>query len=51
VPRFPLRTMILMILTLASFVWFYWATHRTAAPAPPRHTFQEVQVVPRNGDQ
>jgi len=44
--RFPLRTLILMVLALASFVWFYWNTHRS----PPARPVQEVEVVPFGGD-
>jgi hypothetical protein len=44
--RFPLRTIILMFLTLAAFVWFYWNMHK----APQRQEVQEVQVVPMGGD-
>lgn len=25
--RFPTRTVVLMVLALASFVWFWWRTH------------------------
>jgi len=38
-PRFPLRTLLLMVLTLLAFAWFYWNTHR-----PPRRTPVQVQV-------
>jgi hypothetical protein len=48
VSRFPLRTIILMILTLAAFVWFYWNTHR--APPPKVREVHEVQVSPIGGD-
>ena len=50
-PRFPLRTILLMFLALAAFVWFYWNMHRPPprrAQAPP--PFQEVQVTPLGGD-
>jgi hypothetical protein len=33
-PRFPLRTLILMVLALAAFAHFYWRTHRAPAPQP-----------------
>jgi hypothetical protein len=46
--RFPLRTLVLMILALASFVWFYWNTHRPARQ--PGSQVQDVQVVPAGGD-
>lgn len=33
--RFPNRTIVLMVLALAAFVWFFWKTHqRSAEPAP-----------------
>lgn len=38
--RFPLRTIILMILALASFVWFYWNMHQ-----PRRSQASQVQEV------
>jgi len=47
--RFPLRTLILMVLALASFVWFYWNTHRTP-PVRQARPVQEVKVVPFGGD-
>ena len=31
-PRFPVRTLLLMVLALAAFLHFYWRTHRPAAP-------------------
>ncbi|MCU0697349.1 MAG: hypothetical protein MUC96_12555 [Myxococcaceae bacterium] len=30
--RFPTRTLVLMVLTLVAFAWFWWQTHRRAAP-------------------
>lgn len=33
VPTFPTRTLVLMVLALASFVWFFWKTH-SRAPGP-----------------
>jgi len=38
--RFPLRTIILMSLALAAFVWFYWNTHQ-----PRRGQASQVQDV------
>ena len=32
-PRFPLRTVLLMVLALLAFLQLFWRTHR---PAPPR---------------
>ena len=32
--RFPLRTLLLMVLALVAFARFWWITHRT--PPPPR---------------
>jgi|GEM_PF-5283956 len=37
-PRFPLRTLVLMVLALAATLHFLWRTHR---PPPPR-----ARVVP-----
>jgi hypothetical protein len=34
--RFPLRTLLLMVLALVAFARFWWITHRTPAPRPPR---------------
>ena len=31
-PRFPLRTLVLMVLALAAFIWMYLASHRSAQP-------------------
>jgi hypothetical protein len=31
--RFPMRTLVLMVLALLSFVWFWWQMHRVP-PAP-----------------
>jgi hypothetical protein len=34
--RFPLRTLLLMVLALVAFARFWWITHRTPRPPPPR---------------
>jgi cytoskeletal protein RodZ len=34
--RFPLRTLLLMVLALVAFARFWWITHRTPPSAPPR---------------
>jgi hypothetical protein len=49
--RFPLRTIVLMVLTLLTFGWYYWQTHdaRRHAQPPPPHA-QQVEVVPMGGD-
>ncbi len=47
--RFPTRTLVLMVLTLASFAWFFWRTHdRAPAPRPP---VQQVRIVPVDHEQ
>jgi hypothetical protein len=28
VPKFPTRTIVLMVLTLFAFAWFFWKTHQ-----------------------
>lgn len=33
VPKFPTRTIVLMVLTLFSFVWFFWKTHQRTSPS------------------
>lgn len=33
VQRFPTRTIVLMGLTLLSFLWFWWQTHHRREPA------------------
>lgn len=51
-PRFPMRTLVLMVLALAAFVWMWAQTHRARAPAldaPP--TVTPVQLVAPGGDQ
>lgn len=48
VPRFPSRTLVLMILALASFAWFFWQTHARAereSAKAPRGSITEVQIV------
>ena len=47
--RFPLRTLVLMILALASFAWFYWNTHQASGRPPPQEA-REVEVLPAGGD-
>lgn len=32
VPKFPTRTIVLMVLTLFSFLWFFWKTHQRSPP-------------------
>jgi len=41
VPRFPTRTLVLMVLSLLSFGWMWWRTHLVAAKGPQ----QPVQVI------
>jgi hypothetical protein len=41
-PRFPLRTLVLMVLALAATLHFFWRTHR---PAPPRARLVPPQVL------
>ncbi|HMK72796.1 MAG TPA: hypothetical protein VK454_05635 [Myxococcaceae bacterium] len=43
-PRFPMRTVILMILALAAFAHFYWRTHHP--PAPARSSPPDVVLHP-----
>lgn len=31
-PKFPTRTIVLMVLTLFSFLWFFWKTHQRSPP-------------------
>jgi len=47
-PRFPLRTLILMVLALAAFAHFYWRTHHVpqrppASASPPDVVLQPAQ--------
>jgi len=41
-PRFPLRTLVLMVLALAATLHFLWRTHR---PAPPRARVVPTEVL------
>jgi len=43
VKRFPVRTIVLMILATLAFVWMYWQTHRAA---PQSAAPQPVEIVP-----
>lgn len=50
--QFPARTIILMGLTLASFVWFWLQMHRAQQhppPAPPAEPLK-IQVLTGGGD-
>lgn len=52
VKQFPARTIILMVLTLASFVWFWLQLHRAPRqppPVPPAEPLK-VQVLAPGGD-
>ena len=42
VPRFPTRTVVLMVLALISFVWFYIQMHK----AKPASAAAELTVTP-----
>ena len=42
-PRFPLRTVVLMVLALLACVHFFWRTHR-AAPLPAHRAAPEVRL-------
>ena len=45
-PRFPTRTLVLMILALASFGWFFFQTHARVEPsAAPRGSITEVKIL------
>jgi hypothetical protein len=47
-PRFPLRTLLLMVLALLACLHFFWRTHR--APAPPSHpAAPQVRLQGRGG--
>jgi hypothetical protein len=48
-PRFPLRTLLLMVLTLGAFLHFYWRTHRPAGP-PARDPGAEVRLQATPGN-
>jgi len=57
-PRFPTRTLILMLLALGAFAWMWLQTHRAPPPAPPSGpsapptlSATPVQLVPAGGDQ
>lgn len=55
-PRFPTRTLVLMLLALGAFLWMWLQTHRAPAPAsgpstPPTLSATPVQLVPAGGDQ
>lgn len=59
-PRFPTRTVILMVLALGAFAWMWLQTHRavtapaagkTEPTAPPTLSATPVQLVPVGGDQ
>lgn len=49
-PRFPTRTLILMVLALGAFVWMWTQTHRAKAPPagaePPTLSATPVQLAP-----
>lgn len=47
--RFPTRTLVLMVLTLASFAWFFWRTH-DRGPSP-RPAVPQVRIVPVDVEQ
>jgi hypothetical protein len=54
--RFPARTLVLMVLTLATIGWLWWQTHQArSAAGPVRATLVgpllEVQPQPSGGDQ
>jgi lipopolysaccharide export system protein LptC len=57
VPRFPTRTLVLMVLALLAFAWMWLQTHRTAQqqaavePDVPTVRATPVQLVPAGGDQ
>lgn len=47
-PRFPLRTLVLMVLALAASLHFYWRTHRQQ-PTRARVVPPEVLLKSREG--
>jgi hypothetical protein len=46
--RFPVRTIILMVLALLAFGHLYWRTHQTAEPAPAPPPPPPVAPKPTN---
>ena len=46
--RFPARTLVLMLLALASFVWFFVQTHRSPSAAQVGGSMV-IEVVPLAG--
>jgi hypothetical protein len=46
--RFPLRTLVLMVLALLAFIWMWWNTHGAVRPprAEPKGAAVPVEVVP-----
>ena len=44
--RFPLRTLLLMILALIVFARMWWITHRTHPPSPPSVTGPQLPHPP-----
>lgn len=48
VPKFPTRTLVLMVLTLLSFVWFFWKTHQGSRAAEV--TFIPLEVPAAGAD-
>lgn len=55
-PRFPRRTLVLMVLALGAFLWMWIQTHRAPRPAaptgsePPALRATPVELVPAGGD-
>ncbi|MEW6431858.1 MAG: hypothetical protein AB1730_10150 [Myxococcota bacterium] len=55
-PRFPRRTLVLMVLALVAFLWMWAQTHRAPRPAapagsePPALRATPVELVPAGGD-
>lgn len=47
--RFPLRTLVLMLLALASFGWMWWRTHEQAKGATLRARPVIIDVEPVTG--
>ena len=35
--KFPVRTLVLMTLTLFAFIWFWWQTHLPKPEQTPHH--------------
>ncbi|MGZ3479933.1 MAG: hypothetical protein ACXU81_06265 [Myxococcaceae bacterium] len=45
--RFPLRTILLMVLALLAFARFWWITHHDRPPPPPHAPIPVRPLAPR----